>query len=89
LSRREDYERLLASDYAHGMEDADASDIEWNLERLSTTDRETSLARDVLAPLALMRIDDAARAVSGGRGLVLGAKGARASAARPTKEDAA
>jgi len=67
LSRREDLERRLASDAARTLEDSDPADLEWDLERVPTSDRDTQLADDVLAPLALLRAGDVARAVSGGR----------------------
>ncbi len=67
MSGPEDYTRRLATDYARDAEESDSTDIEWNLERLASTDKDPTLAREVLAPLALLRIELQARLASGGR----------------------
>ena len=67
LARREDIDRSLAADLAGQLENNDPADLEWNLEQLANSELETALARESLAPLALLRIGELARAVSGGR----------------------
>jgi len=67
LSGPQDLNRWLASSYAHELENADPADLEWNLERTGSSDRETLLAHEVLAPIAMLRIDAAVRWLSSGR----------------------
>ena len=67
LVRRAEVERSSASELAGQLENNEPADLEWNLEQLTTSELEATMARESLAPLALMRIDDTARAVSGGR----------------------
>lgn len=68
LSRREDLVRRLSVDFAKPFEDSDTSGVHWDLERLGPTPvAGESYARDVLAPLALLRLDETLGAATGGR----------------------